>query len=156
MTRVINRWTLFGRFVCRTQEYPLIRSRHLCARWGWALFLEAHSQSIQFHAELPQMLILPDAFVLCLGHGQYQLHIRGITLDQLLYILLHSQRTVHLLERFIGPATEILQAKVADGKCNLYAHTYIRVNDLPLILCLVGSYAILSSRQPSSCFTLPQ
>lgn len=138
--------------MCRTQEYPLVGGRHLCARRGRALFLEAHSQTIQFHAKLPQMFILPDALVLRLWHGQDKLHIRGITFDQLLYILLHSQCAVHLLQRFIGPATEILFLVKVEGGEILGKE----VVDIPLILCLVGSYAIWSSRQPSSCFTLPQ
>lgn len=47
---------------------------------------------------------------------------------------------------------------VQEGKVilNELNHFIYFIYDIPSILCLVGSYAILSSRQPSSCFTLPR
>lgn len=34
VARIVNGGALFGGFVCRTQEYPLVGGRHLRARRG--------------------------------------------------------------------------------------------------------------------------
>lgn len=55
----------------------------------------------------PEMLVLPHALVLSIGHPKNCVNFGGVVLDQLLNVLLHGQR-VHLLERLIGPVAKVL------------------------------------------------
>ena len=64
VARVVDGGALLGRLVGGAQEDPLLGRRHLGARLGLALPLQHHRQPVQLHAELPQVLVLPDALVL--------------------------------------------------------------------------------------------
>jgi len=97
------------------QEYPLVSGCHLGARRRRALLLQPHCQAVQLHAELAQVLVLPHALILGFGHGQYEFHVARVALNQLLYVLLHRQRAVHLLQGLVGPATEVLKGETENG-----------------------------------------
>lgn len=57
VSRVVDSGTLLGRLVGRAQEDPLFRGYHLVASARKALRLKSHCQSIEFHAELPEITI---------------------------------------------------------------------------------------------------
>lgn len=61
----------------------------------------------------PQMLVLPNTLILPIGHRQNQFYIWRLPAYQLLNELLHHQRAVHFLKRFILPSAEFLQQKNA-------------------------------------------
>lgn len=59
----------------------------------------------------PQMLILPDPFVLSIRRCQDRFDIGRILAHDLLNVLLNVQRAFHFVEIHIGPITPILKCK---------------------------------------------
>jgi len=66
MTRIVYRRTLLWSLVRGAEEDPLLRGRHLRARLWVALRLKHDGQTVELHAELTKMFVLPDTFVLAL------------------------------------------------------------------------------------------
>ena len=64
VTRVIHRRTLFRSLMSGAEENPLFRRRHLRATLGITLGLELDRQSVQFQAELSQVLVFPHSLIL--------------------------------------------------------------------------------------------
>jgi hypothetical protein len=109
MPSVIDRRTLLWRLMRCTQKYPLLRRRHLITSFRETLRLQFDCQTIQFHAELSKMLVLPNLFILGLRWGQDRRDVRRISLYCLLNPLLDCEGAVHLLEWFVRPFTKLLQ-----------------------------------------------
>lgn len=88
MEGVVQCRTLLGFPVGGTEEHPLLRGGHLGADLGVALVLEPHCHPVQLVAELPEVLVLPDGFVLPRGEIQDTFYVRVVLSEQLLDVLL--------------------------------------------------------------------
>ncbi len=109
VARVVDRRALFRRLVSRTQEDPLLGRSHLTARLGGTLPLQANGEPVQFHAELAEVLVLPNAFVDVLRRLENFFNVRRVGLDSLLNVLLNGESAVHFFVRFEGPSTPFLE-----------------------------------------------
>merc|ERR1719342_658597 len=74
-----------------TKKYPLFCGRHLTANLRLAFTLKLDGKTIQLHAELAKMLVLPNTLVLCLRGIENVIHILGILPYRLLNVSLYSQ-----------------------------------------------------------------
>ena len=76
---VVNSGALLRCLVSRAEEDPLFCGRHLTAGIWLAITLELDGQTIQLHAELSQVFVLPDSFVLGLWSRQDMIDICNIS-----------------------------------------------------------------------------
>ena len=71
--------------------------------------LQQDGETVEFHAELAQMLVFPDALILTVGRRQHRIHITHIPSNQLLNVLLYVEHAVHVLEGQLWPVAPVLQ-----------------------------------------------
>merc|ERR1719402_507582 len=92
-------WSLVG----RAEKDPLFCGRHLRACFWFTFALQLDRETVQLHAELSEVLVLPHSLVLRLRGREDSLHILWTRSDSLLNVLLHSEGGVHFFKRLLFP-----------------------------------------------------
>ena len=72
---VVDSRALLGGLVGSAEEDPLLGSRHLTAGIRLAVSLQLHGQTVELHAELSEVFVLPDSLVLSLRGAQNVINI---------------------------------------------------------------------------------